>query len=73
MSIKADKELVGTLSIDALKSSVEVLRQSLFQHRMSVLTHESQDTSKIRFIRKQIARRLQQVSTLNSAELITHA
>jgi ribosomal protein L29 len=73
MNIKTDKLAVAKMSYDELVQSIEALRKELFQTRLSVMTSESANTAQIRFVRKQIARRIQQLSSLSQAELKVNA
>ena len=73
MNIKSDKAAVAKMSSEELAQSIEALRKELFQQRLSVLTSESANTAQIRFVRKQISRRIQQLSSLSHAELKVNA
>jgi ribosomal protein L29 len=73
MNDKQDRESISQLSPEELSTSIEALRRELFQQRMAVLTMEDNNTSKIKFIRKQIARRIHRVAQLQTAELKQHA
>jgi len=73
MTLKTDKAEVAKLTLEELKLSMDGLQKDLFLQRLAVVTSEDSNTSKIKFIRKQIARRMQQISSLNSAELKANA
>jgi ribosomal protein L29 len=73
MKNKSDQATVAKLTLEELKQSIEVLRQSLFQQRLSLITAEDTNSSKVKVIRKQIARRMQQISCFTKAEVSANA
>jgi ribosomal protein L29 len=73
MKNKPDQATVAKLTLEELKQSIESLRQALFQQRLSLVTAEDPNSSKVKVIRKQIARRMQQITCLTNAELSANA
>jgi ribosomal protein L29 len=75
MNSKQDRESVIKMTLAELQESLEVLRQQLFDKRMAVLSMTSNRTDELRFVRKQIARRVHRIAmlTTSSAEVLAHA
>jgi ribosomal protein L29 len=65
-----DKKLVSTLTAEDLSKSIIDLQKQLFEQRMSICFQKTTNTSVLRVLRKQIARRKFQLAQVQRVEVV---